>query len=231
MSWLVLRELQRECSLFLKAISLVILELFFSSDFLMVFVIHVKATKNSPPPKSVPYYEVLLWIGPAHPYKALCQSNCNEHFWTFPGIWSHLSSKINHPDDVTSAAGEIPLSPTWQHRWEASPAAGARGFLHSPNKPLAAESQTLGKGGWLLVCKLSLNFNVKCFNILVSRGWSCLLPPAGSLKRMHEEDEELGTMQVAAAQNGWWLRTSTGCSENSCPERWRKLGKNKQDKN
>lgn len=59
MSWLVLRELQRECSLFLKAISLVILELFFSSDFLMVFVIHVKATKNSPPPKSGPYYEVL----------------------------------------------------------------------------------------------------------------------------------------------------------------------------
>lgn len=30
----------------------------------------------------------------------------------------------------------------------------------------------------------------------------------GSLKRMHEEDEELGTMQVAAAQNGWYLRTA-----------------------
>lgn len=25
---------------------------------------------------------------------------------------------------------------------------------------------------------------------------------------MHEEDEELGTMQVAAAQNGWYLRTA-----------------------
>ncbi|KFP65868.1 Serine/threonine/tyrosine-interacting protein, partial [Cariama cristata] len=31
---------------------------------------------------------------------------------------------------------------------------------------------------------------------------SFLLPFLGSLKRMHEEDEELGTMQVAAAQNG-----------------------------
>ncbi|NXJ04007.1 STYX protein, partial [Odontophorus gujanensis] len=33
---------------------------------------------------------------------------------------------------------------------------------------------------------------------------SLSVPPgsAGSLKRMHEEDEELGTMQVAAAQNG-----------------------------
>lgn len=33
---------------------------------------------------------------------------------------------------------------------------------------------------------------------------SLSVPPGatGSLKRMHEEDEELGTMQVAAAQNG-----------------------------
>lgn len=57
MSCLVLKELQRKCCLFLKTFSLVMLELFFSSDFLMVFVIHVKATKNSPPPKSVPEYE------------------------------------------------------------------------------------------------------------------------------------------------------------------------------
>lgn len=38
---------------------------------------------------------------------------------------------------------------------------------------------------------------------LISSDVSCfLLPSAGSLKRVHEEDEELGTMQVAAAQNG-----------------------------
>lgn len=37
-----------------------------------------------------------------------------------PGIWSHLSSKINHPDDVTTAAGEIPLCSTWYYRSETS---------------------------------------------------------------------------------------------------------------
>lgn len=172
MSWLVLKELQRKCCLFLKAISSVILELFlwFPDGFCHL----CKATKNSPPPKSV-----LPEFCPAHPDKALCQSNSNPHFWTFPGIWSHLSSKINHPDDVTSAAGEIPLSPTWQHRWEAS-AGGGRGFF----KPLAAESQTLE----ILVCKLSL---IYCE--VVSMSWfalaevpSCLLQEVwrGCTRRM-----------------------------------------------
>ncbi|KAI1237465.1 hypothetical protein IHE44_0013539 [Lamprotornis superbus] len=40
---------------------------------------------------------------------------------------------------------------------------------------------------------------------------SLSVPPGstGSLKRMHEEDEDLGTMQVAAAQNGFKHKTAT----------------------
>uniref|UniRef100_A0A8D0KYE9 Uncharacterized protein n=1 Tax=Strix occidentalis caurina TaxID=311401 RepID=A0A8D0KYE9_STROC len=116
---------------------------FFCSVFLTVFVIHVKATKNSPL-KSLPYYKIL------------CPSEVSELILLI--LTKHYAKSI------------------------------ARCIIQ-----LFQEYEAI------YLAKLTIQMMSP---LQLERSLSVPPGTTGSLKRMHEEDEELGTMQVAAAQNG-----------------------------
>lgn len=211
------------CCLFLKTISLVILELFFSSDFLMLFVIHVKATKNSPPPKSVPEHEthseltlliltklyakiipITIFFGPFQEYEAI--------------YLAKLTIQMMSPLQLERSLS-VPPGSTGERSF--SFCLGVRWFL---NKPLAAEPQTLGNG-------VQTEFKFQC-EVFKYPGLPWLRFLLASCRKF-EEDARGGwrSWPHAGGSSTEWLMAedkALGCSENSCRERWRKTKQTNQ---